>query len=62
MSEIFGTKYFGFIASSFAVTFAVLALMVIWVLMTYSKRKRELARLENAGLKRASSKTGASKS
>lgn len=54
MSEIFGTKYFGFIASSYAVTAVVLLIMVGWVLMTYSKRKRDFAQLEKAGLIRAS--------
>lgn len=56
MSELFGTKYFNFIASSYAITFIVLILMVVAVLMTYSKRKREMARLEKLGLKRASAK------
>lgn len=55
MEAIFGTKYFWFIASSYSATFAVLMLMVVWVLLTYSRRKKALAKLEQAGLRRASS-------
>lgn len=58
MSALFGTKYFGFIASSFAITLVVLLAMVVWVLVTYSKRKRDLARLEQAGLRRAARSDG----
>ena len=58
MSELFGTKYFGFILSAYGITFVVLALMIIWVLATYSRRKRDLARMEEAGLKRASRTNG----
>lgn len=56
LEELFGSRYFGFIASSYAVTFAVLILMVIWVLVTHSRRKSALAKLEKAGLRRANAK------
>ena len=53
MSELFGTQYFGFIASSFGVTLIVLLGMTIWILMTYRARHKALAKLEAAGIKRA---------
>lgn len=55
MSGIFGTKYFGFIASSFGITLAVLLGATLWILWTYRARKKALAKLEAAGIKRASS-------
>lgn len=56
MSALFGTKYFGFILSAYAVTTIVLVLLVVWILMTHKSRKQQLARLEEAGIKRASRK------
>jgi len=53
MSELFGTKHFAFIASSFGVTLVVLLGITLWVLLTYSSRKKALAKLEKAGIKRA---------
>lgn len=58
MTALFGTKYFGFIASSYAITTVVLILMVIWVLATHARRKRELRLLEEAGIRRASKADG----
>ena len=54
MTSLFGTEYFGFIASAYAVTATVLFVLVVWILATHAHRKRELDRLEKAGLKRAS--------
>lgn len=58
MTALFGTKYFGFILSAYAVTTLVLLLLVVWILMTHKSRKRQLAKLERAGLKRASRTDG----
>ncbi len=58
MSELFGTKYFSFIASSYAATAIVLIAMVLWVVITHSKRKRDLLRLNKAGFTRASQSPG----
>lgn len=54
MSELFGTRYFEFIASSYAVTAVVLVVMVGWVLLTQRSRRRQIAALEEAGIRRAS--------
>ena len=54
MTALFGTKYFGFILSAYAVTTIVLLLLVVWILMTHRSRKKQLAKLEKAGMKRAS--------
>ena len=54
MAALFGTKYFGFILSAYAVTTVVLLLLVVWILMVHKSRKRQLAKLEEAGIKRAS--------
>ena len=54
MTALFGTKYFGFILSAYAVTTIVLLLLVVWILMTHRSRKKQLAKLEQAGMKRAS--------
>ena len=54
MAALFGTKYFGFILSDYAVTTIVLLLLVVWILMTHRSRKKQLAKLEKAGMKRAS--------
>jgi len=54
MTALFGTEYFGFIAGAYGiVTFCLLAL-VVWILAAQRSRKRELDRLEERGLKRAS--------
>lgn len=52
--ELFGERYFGFIASSYSVTFVVLAAMVLWVILTHRARRATLAKLEAAGIRRAS--------
>ena len=54
MSELFGTQYFGFIASSYGITFIILLAITLWILMTYRARQKTLAKLEAAGIKRAS--------
>ncbi len=56
MNEIFGTQYFGFIASSFGITLFVLLAITFWILWTHRARRKALAKLEAAGIKRASSK------
>ena len=58
MTELFGTEYFGFIASSYGVVTFVLLALLTWVNVTYAKRKRDLAKLEQAGIKRASKSNG----
>ncbi len=58
MTALFGTEYFGFIVSAYGVvTFVILALLA-WVHLTYAARKRDLAKLEQAGLKRGSQVDG----
>lgn len=54
MEALFGTKYFGFILSAYSVTTVVLLLLVVWILVTHKSRKRQVAKLEQAGIKRAS--------
>ncbi|MEL6503387.1 MAG: heme exporter protein CcmD [Pseudomonadota bacterium] len=54
MSDLFGTRYFEFIASSYAITALVLVVMVVWVLLTQRSRRRQIAALEEAGIRRAS--------
>ncbi|MEM9678192.1 MAG: heme exporter protein CcmD [Pseudomonadota bacterium] len=54
MTELFGERYFHFIASSYAVTAIVLLAMVAWVIVTYRARQATLAKLEAAGIRRAS--------
>ena len=56
MNALFGTKYFAFIASSYAITFVVLVFLTVWIVLTYKKRQRDLAMLEAAGLRRAGAK------
>jgi len=56
MIELFGTKYFGFIATSYAITACVLLAMIVWVVTNYYRHKTTLRRMEQAGLRRASSK------
>ena len=53
MSDLFGTKYFAYIASSFSITLFVLLAMTLWILWTHRARKKALAKLEAAGIKRA---------
>ena len=55
MESMFGTDYFGFIASAYTITAVVLIGLLIWVRLTYSKRKQEMDRLERFGIRRASS-------
>lgn len=56
MTALFGTRYFEFIASSYAITAVVLMAMVVWVLLTQRSRRRKIAALEEAGMRRASRK------
>ena len=58
MTSLFGTQYFGFILSAYAVTGTVLVALVLWVLITHASRKRQLDQLEKSGMKRASRKNG----
>ncbi|MEP0943286.1 MAG: heme exporter protein CcmD [Rhizobiaceae bacterium] len=58
MTSLFGTKYFGFIVSAYGITTVVLLLMVAWILLVHRSRKKQLARLEEAGIKRASRSNG----
>jgi heme exporter protein D len=54
MNTLFGTKYFGFIFSAYGITAVVLLGLLIWIVATYRGRRRQLAKLEAAGIKRAS--------
>ena len=49
MSALLGTKYAGFIAGAYGITFAVLLGMVLWVVLIARNRRAELARLEAEG-------------
>ena len=58
MTALFGTKYFGFILSAYGITAFVLLAVTIWILVTHRSRKKQLAELEKAGMKRASRSNG----
>ncbi|MEM7299671.1 MAG: heme exporter protein CcmD [Pseudomonadota bacterium] len=45
-------KYFAFIASSYSITFLVLAGLIVWAFATHSSRRNALARLEEKGFSR----------
>ena len=53
IETLFGAKYFGYIASAWGVSLAALVLMALWVRASHRARRRELERLERAGLRRA---------
>lgn len=50
-----------YVAAAYAITALVLAGLIGWILLDQRARKRELAELEAAGVKRRSAKTGAAK-
>ncbi|TJV39235.1 MAG: heme exporter protein CcmD [Mesorhizobium sp.] len=50
-----------YVAAAYAITALVLAGLIGWILLDQRARKRELAQLEAAGVKRRSDKTGAAK-
>ncbi len=56
MSALLGTKYAGFIAGAYGITFAVLLAMVLWVILTARNRRKALAKLEAEGVRRVSKK------
>ena len=58
MTALFGTKYFGFILSAYGITAIVLLVLTAWVFAVHRSRKRQLARLEEAGIKRVSRSHG----
>ena len=58
MTALFGSKYFAFILSAYSVTALVLLVLTVWIVLTHTSRKRQLANLEKAGLKRASRSNG----
>ncbi len=51
-----------FVTAAYAITAVVLAGLVGWILLDQRARKRELAALEAAGVRRRSDKSGAVKS
>ncbi|MDX8518806.1 heme exporter protein CcmD [Mesorhizobium dulcispinae] len=51
-----------YVTAAYAVTAIVLAGLIGWILLDQRARKRELAALEAAGVRRRSDKSGASKS
>ena len=58
MNALFGTKYFGFIFSAYAVATLALVLLTVWLVVTYRRRKRQLDRLDQMGVKRAARSDG----
>jgi len=50
-----------FVTAAYTITVVVLAGLIGWILLDQRARKRELAALEAAGVRRRSDKTGASK-
>ncbi len=58
MASLFGTQYFGFIASAYGITLAVLCIMTVAIVMTYRARRRKLDELEKAGHRRTSRTDG----
>ncbi|RWL40880.1 MULTISPECIES: heme exporter protein CcmD [unclassified Mesorhizobium] len=51
-----------FVTAAYAITAIVLAVLIGWILLDQRARKRELAALEAAGVRRRSDKSGAAKS
>ena len=51
-----------FVTAAYAITAIVLAGLIGWILLDQRARKRELAALEAAGVRRRSDKAGAAKS
>ena len=51
-----------FVTAAYAITGVVLAGLIGWILLDQRARKRELAALEAAGVRRRSDKSGAAKS
>lgn len=58
MTALFGAQYFGFIASAYAITFAVLAALTAYILITHRRRRRQLADLKKAGMRRTARRNG----
>ncbi|MEI9410973.1 heme exporter protein CcmD [Mesorhizobium sp. B2-3-13] len=50
-----------YVTAAYAITAVVLAGLIGWILIDQRARKRELAELEAAGVRRRSDKTGAGK-
>ncbi|WP_296744963.1 heme exporter protein CcmD [Mesorhizobium sp.] len=50
-----------FVTAAYTITAIVLAGLIGWILLDQRARKRQLAALEAAGVRRRSDKTGASK-
>ena len=50
-----------YVTAAYAITAVVLAGLVCWVLLDQRARRRELAELEAAGIRRRSDKSGAEK-
>ena len=51
-----------FVTAAYAITVVVLAGLIGWILLDQRARRRELAALEAAGVRRRSDKSGAAKS
>jgi len=45
-------KHADYIIPSYAITALVIAALVLWIVMTYRKHKKEIAALEAKGIKR----------
>lgn len=49
-------KHAAYIIPSYAITIFVIAALLFWILMTYRKRRKEIADLEARGIKRGEGK------
>ena len=47
-------KHAAYIIPSYAITAFVIAALVVWILMIYRKRRKEISDLEARGIKRGS--------
>ncbi|EFL89644.1 heme exporter protein CcmD [Ahrensia sp. R2A130] len=54
IEALFGAKYFGFIAGAYGVVILALVLLTMSIWLTSRRRRAQLAKLEEAGLRRAS--------
>ncbi len=50
---LFAGKYFGYIATAYGITFAVIAALILWIVITRRHRRAELERLEGRAAKYA---------
>ena len=51
-------KHAAYIIPSYAISAVVIAALIIWIMVVYKNRKRQIADLEARGIVRASAKSG----